>query len=79
MPVMEWTEHAERSMFTLNADPDCWPHELSWIQPSSGEPMYRGGCRNCKLAVWVNYWPARQQGVEFEDLARFVEGIVNGG
>jgi hypothetical protein len=76
---MEWTEHAERSLFRLNLDPECWPHELAPAPLAQAEPMARLNCKGCRGSVWVSHWPAQHQGVTFEDLVRYTEGLVNSG
>lgn len=79
MPVMDWTEHAERSLFTSHLDPDCFPHVMESAPITATEVLMRLNCARCNGSAWVAWLPAFGQGKNRAELTQYVEGLVNSG
>lgn len=79
LPVMTWQEHAQRSLYAIHMDPDCWPHVMEAAVLVPSETMARMNCARCNGSVWVAYHPAHDQGASTGDLVQLVEGLVNSG
>lgn len=78
-PILDWEEHAKRSLFQSHMNPDCFPHVMEASKVVSTETLMRLNCARCNGSAWVAYWPALRQGATLEQLTELTDGLVNSG